>query len=92
MTPLNESAVQVRWPRAKHAENYRVSWRADGADPASATEMGLITDTQCVLTDLPPDRPLIIAVSARNSSGETKPTDVVHGYHEDFAGIASATQ
>ena len=78
VTPLNETTVQVRWLRAKHAESYRVSWRRASDAPDSATEIGLVSDTQCTLTDLPPDQPLIVAISARNASGETVPTYFAH--------------
>ena len=55
---------------------------AEGAEPETATEAGLVSDTQSTLTNLPPNQTLIIAISARNSSGETTPTEVVRGLRQ----------
>lgn len=74
LTAGGPGIVLASWDSAALAENYRVTWRpSSSTDPG--TEVGLFTETECALTDLPSGVPLVIGVSARNGSGETTPVE-----------------
>jgi hypothetical protein len=87
VTVAAPGVVVVKWGSAPLAEDYRVTWKprdgsslpgSDGGAERSAqrnTEAGLLSGTQAILRDLPAGVPIIIGVSARNSHGETKPTE-----------------
>jgi hypothetical protein len=87
-----ESAfVLVKWKPSKLAESYRVTWRRKSApantestpstpstpsiSPTEPTSSNT-AETQALLQNLPIGEPLVIAVSARNRSGETSPAQV----------------
>jgi hypothetical protein len=66
--------VQVSWLRSTVASSYRVTWRPSA--PGSESVMaGLFTDLAVTLTGLPSGQAVIVSVSARNSTGETAPTE-----------------
>lgn len=64
--------VLVKWNAASRAENYRVLWRLTGAPAEDATQVGLLTDRQTLITGLPTGSSVIVGVTARNGSGETE--------------------
>ena len=74
--PLGPGVAQVAWEGTKNAESYRVSWRPE-SDENAWTETGLQADRAIALTNLP-DTPILIAVTARNRTGETPPLLVVY--------------
>jgi hypothetical protein len=53
-----------------------VSWFVQGGS-SPVTEVGLFTDRQCLITGLPAGSTIVVMVTARNSSGETAPTEAV---------------
>jgi hypothetical protein len=74
ITPAGSGLVLVTWEPSARATNYRVTWKpTSSSDPA--TEVGLFTEPQAVIDSLPSGVPITIAVSARNESGETLPTE-----------------
>ena len=75
VTPGLPGTLLVRWDASVRAINYRVSWRLNtsGAEP---TEVGLFTDRAVNLGGLPSGATILVMVTARNSSGETQPTEV----------------
>lgn len=74
LTASGPGVVLANWAASSRAENYRVVWRASSSsDPA--VEIGLFTEPQATLMDLPSGVPIIIGVSARNDSGETAVTE-----------------
>jgi hypothetical protein len=74
LTPGGAGIVLVSWAASSYATNYRVTWKPTGSS-GDPTDAGLFTDTQCILTGLPSGMPITVAVSARNDSGETVPTE-----------------
>lgn len=66
--------VLVEWQAASLADNYRVTWRPSSAEPGTETDAGLFSDLQTLLVGLPSAVPIIVGVSARNSTGETSVT------------------
>lgn len=66
--------VLVEWQAASLADNYRVTWRPSSAEPGTETDAGLFSDLQTLLVGLPSAVPIIVGVSARNSTGETSAT------------------
>ena len=74
LLPVGSGTVIATWEASARALDYRVTWKPTASsDPA--TEVGLIAETQATLTSLPAGVPVTVAVSARNSSGETAPTE-----------------
>jgi hypothetical protein len=74
LLPVGSGTVMATWETSARAQNYRVTWKPTASsDPA--TEVGLFAETQAVLTSLPAGVPITVAVSARNDSGETTPTE-----------------
>jgi hypothetical protein len=74
LTSAAEGVVLVSWPPASHAENYRVTWKPmHGSAPLE--DAGLFPGTQAALTNLPSGMEVVVAVSARNRSGETNPAE-----------------
>jgi hypothetical protein len=74
LLPIGSGTVMATWAVSSYATNYRVTWKPTASsDPA--TEVGLFAETQAVLTGLPAGVPITVAVSARNESGETTPTE-----------------
>jgi hypothetical protein len=68
-------ALQVRWDRSALADNYRVSRRIQNVD-LTPVEVGLFSDPLAIVSGLPTGATVIILVTARNSAGETLPTEV----------------
>lgn len=73
LTQAGPGVVLAKWDTAALATGYRVSWRPSG-DNTEGTEVGLFSDTECSITGLPSGA-LIVAVTARNTSGETEATE-----------------
>jgi hypothetical protein len=68
-----EAAAVVTWKRSALAGNYRVTFEIQGSD-APPTEVGLFSDRQAIVGNLPSEGAVIVSVTARNRSGETRPT------------------
>ncbi len=77
VTVVAAGTALVKWEPAPLAEDYRVTWKPGEGDAAPVTDRGLLVDPQAILMDLPIGVPIVIAISARNSSGETKPIERV---------------
>jgi hypothetical protein len=78
--PAGPGALNVRWDRSALADNYRVLRQVRSIDP-QPIEVGLFADPLAVISNLPTGATVTILVSARNSAGETQPTEaeaVVH--------------
>jgi hypothetical protein len=73
--PAGPGALQVRWEPSSLADNYRVTRRIQGVDP-EPVEVGLFTDPLAIVSNLPVGATVKIQVTARNSAGETMPTEV----------------
>ncbi len=74
ITPAGSGQLVVTWEPSARAENYRVTWKPNSSsDPA--IDAGLFTDPQAVLSSVPSSVTITVTVSARNSSGETLPTE-----------------
>jgi hypothetical protein len=74
LLPIGSGTVFASWEASTRAQDYRVTWKPTASsDPA--TEVGLFAETQATLMSLPAGVPITVAVSARNSSGETAPTE-----------------
>ena len=74
LLPVGSGTAVATWEPSARAQDYRVTWKPTASsDPA--TEVGLFAETQAVLTSLPAGVPITVAVSARNGSGETAPTE-----------------
>ena len=73
LTPGGAGIVLASWAASSLAENYRIVWRPSSG--GATTEAGLVGETQFALTGLPSGVPIIIGLSARNSTGETAPTE-----------------
>jgi hypothetical protein len=72
LRPGGEGEVIAEWPPARLAENYRVSWKvADSTD--EPTEVGIVSDRQAIIREVPPDTTITVIVTARNASGESAP-------------------
>jgi hypothetical protein len=84
------SAVHVQWRHSTRARSYRVSWRLEGDAVSDLSERGeapsdgmgsapqrsLITaDEQVMLFGIPIDKPVVITVTARNDTGESRPAE-----------------
>ena len=74
LTPAGAGTVIASWSPSSNATNYRVSWKPTSSS-GEPTEVGLFADPQAVISGLPTGVPLTIAVSARNSAGETAATE-----------------
>lgn len=74
LEPGTAGTVVVRWSPSPRADNYRVTWRVPNA-PAD-TLVGLFTDTTAIISGLTSATQVVVAVSARNATGETVPTEV----------------
>jgi hypothetical protein len=74
LLPIGSGTVFASWEASTRAQDYRVTWKpTESSDPE--TEAGLFAETQATLMSLPAGVPITIAVSARNGSGETAPTE-----------------
>lgn len=66
--------VLAKWEPVPLAEDYRVTWK-----PANSTEqsneVGRFRATSCAITGLPKGISIVVAVSARNRSGESVPAE-----------------
>jgi hypothetical protein len=75
-----ESAfVLVKWQPSRLAESYRVTWKLKDSPPNSESTpstSSITSENQALLQNLQMGEPLIIAVSARNRSGETSQAQV----------------
>jgi hypothetical protein len=72
LTPAGPGTVLVAWPTSARAESYRVTWKLESAAENEPTTDGCLSaDEQCALTALPSGETIVVAVSARNSAGET---------------------
>ena len=74
--PLLPETALVTWAPSAVATNYRITWRLQTGDP-SIHEPGLYSDRQVLLTDLPRGQTVVVAVTARNRSGETRATEAI---------------
>lgn len=74
-TEVASGTVQVTWSPTIRAEGYRLTVRLAESD-APPIEDVIVADHSRVIPGLPNGAPLIIAVSARNRSGETRATQV----------------
>jgi hypothetical protein len=72
--PAGPGALQVRWDRSALAENYRVTRQIEAID-SEPVEVGLFADPLAIITGLPSGARVIVRVTARNSAGETLPTE-----------------
>ena len=70
LVPGAAGQVIAEWSPSSYAENYRVKWKVLDAS-GEAVMAGLTADTQLALMDLPSGATIVVAVSARNHSGET---------------------
>jgi hypothetical protein len=75
-TPAGEGMVIVNWKPAALAESYRVTWRAANQPADETGETEIVRDTQWAFTNLPPGERIVIAVAARNRSGESAPREI----------------
>jgi hypothetical protein len=67
--------VRVEWSPSKRADGYRVTVLVSESD-APPLEDVIVADHSRIITGLPEGTPLIISVSARNRSGETRASQV----------------
>jgi hypothetical protein len=74
-TEVAQGAVRVDWSPAKRADGYRVTVRVAESD-ALPLEDVLLSDRSRTITGIPDGSSLIISVSARNRSGETRATQI----------------
>jgi hypothetical protein len=74
LTPAGAGKVLVEHEASARAIDYRVSWKPqDGSgDP---TVVGLFADLAVTLNGLPTGLTVVVSVTARNSAGETQPTE-----------------
>jgi hypothetical protein len=66
--------VVASWPKARLADNYRVSWRLTGSTD-TPTQVGLVNDPQKVIAGLPHGVSITVIVTARNAAGESAPME-----------------
>jgi hypothetical protein len=75
VTPSVAGSIVVAWTPARLAKKYRVTWRPNNSAPDSETEVGLFADEQTWISGLPIGVQIVIGVSARNRSGESRVTE-----------------
>jgi hypothetical protein len=75
-TEVAQGTVQVAWSPSKRADSYRVTVRVADSDAPPLVE-AIVADHSRIITGVPDGVPLVISVSARNRSGETRATQVV---------------
>ena len=86
---IRKGAVHVQWHHSARARSYRVSWRLGDAvsglsergevpsdGPSPVPQRSLITaDEQVTLLGIPINVPVVITVTARNETGESRPAE-----------------
>lgn len=75
LRPGGVGEVIAEWSRARLADNYRVSWIVTGSSGV-ATQVGIFTNQQAVLTGLPHPANITVMITARNSAGESAPMEM----------------
>ena len=74
LTPAGAGKVFVEHEASVCALDYQVSWKPqDGS--GNPTVVGLFADLTLTLSGLPTGLAVVVSVTARNSAGETQPTE-----------------
>jgi hypothetical protein len=71
--PTAEEII-VQWTPSPRAKSYRVTKQVEGIDP-EPVEVRVVHDSMAIVSGLPADAEVIIAVQARNRAGESKPSE-----------------
>ena len=75
-TLIDNNTAAIRWPRAPRAEHYRVWKKVKGVDQ-ELIAVGSPTDLDFMLEGLPPNSTIEIGLSAVNSGGECRVSELI---------------
>ena len=76
LAPAGPGQVLVTHQASARALDYRVSWKLQNA-PGDPVEVGLFADLAVMLNGLPTGFPIEVSITARNSTGETRPATAI---------------